>query len=229
MSDVIAESLILLTALAFLWAWRRLLEGRLGAASWLVAAGAGVVAGSGRLAKLNGALAMIVVVAWSLLALALPRITRSRKFAVIAAAALAGIVSLATFIALNPFLTAQPPGALSPTSQAIARMSLSQRMRHLVDHRIGVSRGQMDLFPHNALPGPVDKIGTVCVQGFGRFGPFGPHESNSVVRYDRCRTGELIWLPVVALGIIPFLRQGRRSSRTEPPTAWAVLLQGGSP
>ncbi len=54
MSDVIAESLIVLTAFAFLWAWRRLLDGRLGPAAWVMATAAGIAAGLAALAKLNG-------------------------------------------------------------------------------------------------------------------------------------------------------------------------------
>jgi 4-amino-4-deoxy-L-arabinose transferase-like glycosyltransferase len=229
MSDVIAESLILLTAMAFLRAWRRLLDGRLGAGSWVMAGAAGVAGGLASLAKLNGALAMIVVVAWALLASVLPGIAISRKLAVVAAATFAGIVSIATFVALNPFRTAQPTGALHPAARGFARMPLGQRMRHLVDHRMGVSRDQMLGFPHNALPNPLDKIGTVCVQGFGRFGPFGPHESRSVIRYDRVQDwGALVWLPLVVLGTIPYLRRGRTQlSAGDAPTAWAVLLQAG--
>jgi 4-amino-4-deoxy-L-arabinose transferase-like glycosyltransferase len=229
MSDVIAESLILVAAMAFLWAWRKLLNGRLGGASWLMAGAAGMAAGLAALAKLNGALAMIVVLAWAVLASVLPGVAISRKLAVIAAATFAGIVSIATFVALNPFLTAQPAGALNPATREIARMSLGQRMRQLIDHRMGVSRGQMVLFPHNALTHPLDKIGTVGVQGFGRFGPFGPHESRSVIRYDRTQDwGALVWLPLVALGVIPYLRRGlAQFSAGDAPTAWAVLLQAG--
>lgn len=229
MSDVIAESLIVLTACAFLWTWRRLLNGRLGPSAWLLAGAAGLAGGLAALAKLNGALAMIIVLAWALFALALPRIATKRKWAVVTAALFAGVVSIATFIALNPFLTAQPRGALSPDSEAIAKMSISQRMRHLAVHRMGVSRGQMDLFPHNALPTVYDKIATVCVQGFGRFGPFGPHESNSRIRYDPKQDwGAAFWLPLVALGaILTGVRGQAQRSAGEAPTAWAILVQTG--
>lgn len=229
MSDVIAESLIVLTAFAFLWAWRRLLDGRLGPAAWVMATAAGIAAGLAALAKLNGALAMLIVLAWALLALVLPRFANARKGAVVVAALLAGIVSLATFIAGNPFLTAQPRNVLNPDSQAIAEMSLSQRMRHLVDHRMGVSRGQMQLFTHNALPTVFDKVATVGIQGFGRFGPFGPHASDSTVRYDpRQDWGAALWLPLVVVGIVVAGFRGRAQSRQgEPPTAWAILVQVG--
>ncbi|WP_406696731.1 phospholipid carrier-dependent glycosyltransferase [Singulisphaera sp. Ch08] len=229
MSDVIAESLILLTACAFLWAWRRLLDGRFGPTAWLMAGLAGLAGGLAPLAKLNGALAMIIVSAWALLALALPRIARTRKLAVVVAALIAGVMSLAIFIAGNPFLTAHPQGAMGPELEAKARMSLGQRMRYLVDHRVGISRGQMQLFKHNALPTAFDKLGTVCVQGFGRFGPFGPHESNSRIRYDPKQDwGAVLWLPLVALGAVLFAGRGRAQSQAGvAPTAWAILLQAG--
>ncbi|SIO67552.1 Dolichyl-phosphate-mannose-protein mannosyltransferase [Singulisphaera sp. GP187] len=229
MSDVIAESLIVLTACVFLWAWRRLLNGRLGPSTWLLAGAAGLAGGLAALAKLNGALAMIIVVAWTLLALVLPRIASARKGAVVVAALVAVGVSIATFIAGNPFLTAQPRGALNSQLQATARLSLGQRMRFLVDHRMGISRGQMEIFPHNALPTAFDKIATVCVQGFGRFGPFGPHESNSRIRYDPNQDwGALIWLPLVVLGAVQSAVRGRAQTKSgDAPTAWAILIQTG--
>lgn len=229
MSDVIAESLIILTTCAFLWVWRRLLEGRLGSMAWLAAGGAGLAGGLAALAKLNGALAMIIVAAWVGLALALPRIAARRKLAVVTAALVAGGASIAIFIAWNPFLTAHPRAALSPDLATIANMSLRQRMRYLVDHRMGVSRGQMDLFPHNALPTAFDKVATICVQGFGRFGPFGPHVANSRIRYDRQQDwGASLWLPLVVFGAVVGLVRGQAQMKAgEPPTAWALLLQAG--
>jgi hypothetical protein len=87
----------------------------------------------------------------------------------------------------------------------------------------------MDLFPHNALPTAFDKLATVCVQGFGRFGPFGPHESNSRIRYDPKQDwGAVLWLPLVALGAVLAAVRGRAQRNAgEAPTAWAILLQTG--
>jgi 4-amino-4-deoxy-L-arabinose transferase-like glycosyltransferase len=229
MSDVIAESLILLTALGFLWTWRRLLAGRFGPATWLAAGAAGVAGGLAPLAKLNGALGMIIVVAWGGFACVLPQLALRRKLAVAVAVTGTGIVALGTFIALNPFLTAQPRTVLNPDAQDIARMSLGQRLGYLVSHRMKVSRDQMQLFPDDALPGPIEKLSTVAVQGFGRFGPFGPHASNSVVRYDLAQDwGASIWLPVVLLGVIPYFKQGQKQRAAgEGPAGWAILLQAG--
>ncbi len=120
MSDVPAEALILCSAWGALWAWRRRLAGDSGPMLLVASAVAGVCAGLAALVKLNGALAMIIVLALTLLMLVLPRIAIERKIAVIAMAAIAGIVSLITFVALNPFLTARPRRPLDPPLAMIA-------------------------------------------------------------------------------------------------------------
>ena len=73
-----------------------------------------------------------------------------------------------------------------------------------------------------------DKVAAVAVQGFGRFGPFGPRGwTNSTVRYEwKQDRGAVAWLPLVALGGLVALRRGWRQHRAgEPPSAWAVLIQ----
>jgi 4-amino-4-deoxy-L-arabinose transferase-like glycosyltransferase len=227
MSDVPSECFILLSTLAALWAWRRFLAGRPAAASWLGAVLAGVCGGLAPLSKLNGALAMMIVAAWTLLALALPGFRLLRKLAVARAALVSAALALATFTALNPFLTAHPRASLSPTAAAIARQSLVERARLLVDYRVAVSRSQKVLFPHNALNTPLDKVAVIGVQGFGRFGPFGPHSSKSWIRYELAQDwGAALWLPVVASGAVVFFRRGRAQlAAGEPPAAWAILVQ----
>ena len=96
---------------------------------------------------------------------------------------LAGVTSLATFTALNPFLTAQPSHPTSSTEE-MARLNPLQRARRLIDHRMNVSRGQQRQFPHNAVTTLPEKLQVVAVQGFGRFGPFGPWQNDSTRRYD---------------------------------------------
>lgn len=229
MSDVPSECFILLSALAALWAWKRFLAGRPAAASWLGAVLAGVCGGLAPLSKLNGALAMMIDAAWTLLALALPGFRFRRKLAVAQAALVSAVIALATFTVLNPFLTAHPRAFLTPTAAMIARKSLVERARLLIDYRVAVSRSQKDLFPHNALSTPLDKLAVVGVQGFGRFGPCGPHSSNSRIRYELAQDwGALLWLPIVVAGAVVFLLRGREQlAAGEPPAAWALLVQAG--
>lgn len=224
MSDVIAESLILLSIWAALYTWQRLLAGRAPARAWLVATLAGFAGGMAALAKLNGALAMIVVSVWAVLAVLLPGVSWKRKLAVVLAALVSGIVSLATFVLLNPFVTAHPRGVLPPSSARFVRMAPAERMHFLAEFRMSVSQGQKTMFRHNALESAWDKLATVVVQGFGRFGPFGPHESRSWIRYDPVQDwGAALWFPLVLAGGWCLLRLGRRQlAASAPPTAWAA-------
>jgi 4-amino-4-deoxy-L-arabinose transferase-like glycosyltransferase len=227
MSDVLAEALILASAALALWAWRRLLTGRKGPTSWLLPTLAGLCGGLATLAKLNGALAPMIVAAWAVLAACLPGIAPGRKLAVAVAAVVSGLVALGTFVALNPFLTAQPRRPLPPGLQSLADRSIVGRAQWLVEHRMSISRGQKNLFPQNALRTPAEKLAAVAVQGFGRFGPLGPSHSNSKVRFEwRQDWGGLLWGPCVVAGAFWALVRGlRQRARGDPPTAWAVLVE----
>ena len=227
MSDVSAEALILCSAWGALWAWRRRLAGDSGPMPWVASAVAGVCAGLAALAKLNGALAMIIVLAWTLLTLVLPRVAIGRKLAVMAMAAIAGTVSLITFVALNPFLTARPRRPLDPPLAIIAEMGVARRMRLLAEHRLAVPRGQKVLFPNDALKTPLDKLKVLVVQGFGRFGPFGPRHSDSTRRYDAAQDwGAPVWIACVVAGVPCWLSRGKRQVASgEAPTAWAILVE----
>jgi len=227
MSDVPAEAFILVALALGLSAWRRALEGRVTPSTWSLAVNAGVSAGLAALCKLNGALAMIVLIAWGALALALPGVPASRKARVVSLVVIAGAMSLLTFTILNPFLTAQPKRTTTPETAAVARMNLWQRARLLVKHRVAVSSGQQELFPHNAVPGAADKLRVVAVQGFGRFGPFGPTHDDSTRRYEMHQDwGAAIWLPWVAAGAGWACTYGRKQWRERTaPTGWAILVQ----
>ena len=75
-----------------------------------------------------------------------------------------------------------------------------------------------------------EKAKVVLVQGFGRFGPFGPRESDSTGRFDlRQDWGRFFWLPLV------MLRPGRvdpagprTASAGQPPPALSLLVCGPS-
>ena len=226
MSDVPAEALILVAAVLGLWAWKKLLSERPGVAGGLLAVLAGASAGLAMLAKLSGALALIVVAAWAILAVCLPAVPVARKLAVALAGLVTAMVAVATFAAGNPFLTAHP-SPVPPGLERIDAMSSIARARWMFAHRFRVSDEQKTVFPHNALWTTADKVSVVVAQGFGRFGPFGPRHSDSTRRYDWPQDwGALLWLPAVAAGAFMALRRGAsQRARGEPPTAWAILVQ----
>lgn len=132
----------------------------------------------------------------------------------------------AVFIALNPFMTAQPGGALPPQIQTVAALSRWQRLGFLVKHRARVSADQQVMFPHNALHGLGGRAAVVLVQGFGRFGPLGPRQSDSTRRYDRAQdAGVLLWLPWVISGALAAIRLGKQQAALgQVPAAWALVV-----
>jgi 4-amino-4-deoxy-L-arabinose transferase-like glycosyltransferase len=227
MSDVPAEAFILAALALWLWAWRRFLNGRSGPRSWVLAALAGLCGGLATLAKLNGAIALIVIAAWVGLAAILPNVPLGRKFTIAAVAVVSGFVALGVFGVLNPFLTAQPRQPLGQGLEEIADRSILGRAGWLVEHRWSVSRGQQDLHSTYALRTPAQKLAAVAVQGFGRFGPLGPARDDSTRRFEwRQDRGALVWGPWVLVGVVwAFARGSRQNQRGEPPTAWALLIQ----
>jgi len=238
MSDVPAEALILASAAAGLWAWRRLLSirpdsiadrdaGFVQAA--LFYAGSGLLCGLATLAKLNGSLAGFILAAWAILACFLRRFSgRSRALIVVLMTPSAGVAAFLTFCALNPFLTARPVGPIEPRLQAVARLTFPERIVVVAKHRASVSVAARSIFPADALKGARQKVEAVAVQGFGRFGPFGPRgRTDSTIRFDsRQDWGAWAWLPWVAAGFAVAIARGRSQLRAgRPPTAWAIAAQ----
>ena len=225
MSDATAEALILVTLALGLWGWRSALERGGRVVPGLVAVLAGSAGGLAVLAKLNGGLGLMVLLAWSILAAALPRFG-ARRATVAAMTLIAGTSAYMTFVPLNPFLTARPARGLSPEQQAIADRGLVGRTLYLLDHRVRVSAEQQDQFASYALRDPGAKLAALIVQGFGRFGPFGPGATDSTRRFDRDQDGgAIVWTPWVALGLIWAGVRGRRQLRAgRAPTAWAALV-----
>ena len=231
MSDVPAEALILASLAVGLWSWREVLAkgaGRRWPGVVALAIGSGALAGLATSAKLNGTLAGFILGGWSILALPLAFPNRWAKALVVMATLAAGIVSFATFAALNPFLTAHPPAPIPPALEPLARMSFAGRVRAVAEHRASVSAQVDRQFPLHALSGPLAKVEAVAVQGYGRFGPFGPRGwTNSEIRFDwRQDWGAVVWLPLVLLGfVVAWARGLRQARRSEPPTAWAIAIQ----
>jgi 4-amino-4-deoxy-L-arabinose transferase-like glycosyltransferase len=223
MSDVPCEAFVLICLFFSLWAWRQLLSGRSARLAWLGSGTAGIAAGLAILSKFSGALALMVVASWVGLALAGGG-GWARKLALLGASVFTAAIAAVVFVALNPALTAHPtrPGSPGPD---IANFGMIERARKMATMRLDVAAGQQRMFAHNATITPWDKVSTVAVQGFGRFGPCGPRRDDSRIRYDRAQDwGALLWLPWVFYGVGWALVAGRKQAKTgDPPTAWAIL------
>jgi hypothetical protein len=227
MADVPAEALILITAAFGLWCWRRTLARGWGLGPALATLATGIAGGLAVLAKLNGVLGLLIVGAWALLAVCLPGFRGARKVALAGSALVAGALAFLTFVALNPFLTAHPLGPLSPGLRPIADLGFLARCDKLRTHRLEVAANQQHNFRQNALSTPFERARVVAVQGFGRFGPFGPSPDDSTIRYDLQQDwGAVFWRTWVGLGLVCSLVQGWRQLRMgAPPAAWAIALQ----
>jgi 4-amino-4-deoxy-L-arabinose transferase-like glycosyltransferase len=229
-ADIPCEALVLTATASALWFWRLTQSGRLGPLGWIGAVlGIGILAGLAILAKLNGVLALMVIGAWAVLAVCLPRVPAGRKALIVGSALVIDAVAIATFVLLNPTLTARPAGPVPAELAGIARAGIGQRLAGIVLFRVRMSEEQRHIHAHYALKGLPDKIEAVAVQGFGRFGPFGPRRSHFPVRYDWVQDRwALAWGPWVVLGAAWAAREGRRQLRDGvPPTAWAILLHAG--
>src|SRR5262249_51438785 len=150
-----------------------------------------------------------------------------RKLSIVGSVLLMGAIALATFVLLNPTLTARPVGRIPAEATAIARAGIGERLLVILRHRVNLSDQERYFHSDYALFGPSDKLKAVAVQGFGRFGPFGPWRSHPPVRYDWVQDrGAIVWGPWVLMGALWAGFRGRRQFlEGVPPTAWAILLQ----
>ncbi len=226
MSEAGCEAFLLVAMALGLLAWKSLLSPGSSALSLLLLIASGCSAGLSILSKFNGILALFSLLGWTCLALALPGMPRAAKLGLCAGTGGAIMAAWAVFVALNPFLTAHPPGHLPAELRAIAELNAWQRFRFLVEHRGQVSSEQQGMFAHNALHSLSDRAGVVLVQGFGRFGPLGPRKSDSTRRHDlRQDWGASLWLPVVLAGAITAVRLGKHQyGQSQAPTGWALVV-----
>ena len=184
MSEVSCEAFLLLALALGLWYWKALLSRPPRTVFMVTMLLAGFSTGFSLLAKFNGALVFFALAGWTLLGLVLCRADGVRQLALCLGLAIATLTAVGTFVMFNPFMTAHPAGLQPIRTQVLSDMSLGERFRFLVDHRREVSREQQQMFPHNAVLTVPERARVVAVQGFGRFGPLGPRESDSIVRYD---------------------------------------------
>lgn len=223
MSDVPCEAFMLAALFVALWSWKRWLKG----SGWPIAAIApisvGALVGLALLAKLSGTLALIVIAAWAIVG-CLAKSSGWRRLGNAVSCLAVPVATAAVFVALNPFLTAHPKHPMPPNFAEIAAKSMVERAEMMFRLRLQVAADQQRMFPHNALHLPAEKVSVMAVQGFGRFGPFGPAESDSRNRFDLNQDrGGFIWLPCVGIGLIWALLRGWSERHAgDPPTAWAI-------
>jgi hypothetical protein len=187
---------------------------------------AGVCFGLSVLCKFNGFLGFVIIAAWSGLAMITSGLEVSRKLVIAGQSIMAYIVALAVAVGLNPFMTAHPRVLVANDQTELAQMNVWERFDFQVKHRLKLSDNQKRQFPDDALFSLADKVKVVAVQGFGRFGPFGPSDSDSTVRFDlRQDWGAIIWVPTVLLGLVVSIRMGLYQYQSgQAPTAVAVLI-----
>ncbi len=225
MTDVPTESLTIVCLALTLSAAARAWSGR---AAWISLAAfalAGLAAGLSILCKFNGLISLMVVGAWCGLGLLGRGITWKSRLTFLLGGLLALAVASGTFLMLNPALTAHPRGHRE-TDQVPPDSTVPARIREMLRIRLENARHQKRAMPHNAMITPADKLSVLAVQGFGRFGPFGPGKSNSEIRYQLVQDwGSILWLPLVLYGAYASARLGFAQVRDgRPPTALAILI-----
>jgi 4-amino-4-deoxy-L-arabinose transferase-like glycosyltransferase len=229
MADVPCEAFMLASLAIGLSAWARIWAKGPGISTLILAGLAGLVAGMALLCKLNGFVSLAIVLCWCGIAWLVPRLSIGRRLAMTGLAIVTIGVALGAAVAFNPYLTAKPVGKLPVEVRELQSKDAWQRFRHQVDKRREVSDGQKERFPDDALFDITEKARVVFVQGFGRFGPFGPRSADSRVRYDFTQDlGMVLWLPLVLVGLRESIRLGCTQLRDgKPPfglalVAWAV-------
>ncbi len=225
MSDIPCETFLMFGLLAGLLAWRNAwARGPTARVAWLFLL-AGVGLGLGLLCKFNALLGLMIIAGWTLFGLFNPSLPVRHKLTQSFGAVATALTTFLLFVALNPFMTSQgAPVVLAPGVEPPGNDPWS-RFRFQIDHRMRLSRGQQQSFPHNALETGLDKAKVFFVQGFGRFGPLGPTKSDSKIRYQaRQDWGFLLWAPIVVVGLIATARRSRIEWRAAMPPMAATLL-----
>ncbi len=160
---------------------------------WSFPGSPGCLPGMSLLCKLNGFLGLGIVAAWCGLTWLLPRLSIGRKLAVTGATIVTIAFALVVAVAFNPYLTAQPAERLVDGDRplVLAKTSGSDFATRW-SIRLDISNNQKKNYPDDALLTDVPRgRASILVQGFGRFGPFGPRAADSKERYrPLARTGE---------------------------------------
>ena len=103
------------------------------------------------------------------------------------------------------------------------RESIPGRLVEVVRHRANVSTHAKAQFPRDALRSMPEKFAALAVQGFGRFGPFGPAHSDSTRRFDLSQDwGAIPWLPLVMCGLLVVPLVPGTPNSDPPSLAWTI-------
>jgi hypothetical protein len=228
MADVPYEAFMLSALAVWLAMWSRVCA-RGSLLPWLVLPWlAGLLAGLSLLCKLNGFIGLAMVPATCGLTWLLPRVSIGRKLAVTGATIVTVAGALAVAVALNPYLTAKPAELVEGIDPELVSKNVCERFLKQVNVRLEISDNQKRnrSYAPEALIHVQDRAGVILVQGFGRFGPFGPRAADSRVRYDLNQDwGTVLWLPFVCFGLYQSVRLGMAQFRAgEPPAALVVVV-----
>ncbi len=226
MADAPYEAFMLSSLAVWLLTWARVWSAGSPLAALVLPVLAGILAGMSLLCKLNGFLGLAVISACCAGTWLLPGLSIARKLAITGATIVTVAVSLLVAVAFNPFLTAKPAKPLPRTVVApLVPKNAWERFLFQVEFRLDISKHQKINFPNDALVSITDRAKVILVQGFGRFGLFGPREADSTIRYElRQDWGALLWLPFVCFGFFESIRLGLAQLRAGTPPAALVLV-----
>jgi len=225
MADVPCEAFVMIALGLALWAWKLAWSARGAAVSFLIWDLAGIAAGMGFSCKFNALLALMIVAVWTVIGVLAPRLRARRRLLLASGSIMMLVTAVGTSLALNPFLTAHPPSAFTPEARQLLDQNPWQRFLFQVRHRIRLSENQQRSFPDDALHTLAERCNVVAVQGFGRFGLFGPSTSDSRVRFDLSQDrGAIFWAAMVLFGLIESVALSQGQWRAGiPPTGIALL------
>lgn len=225
MSDVPCEAFVAIALGLALLSWKSAFSARGAVAVMVISGLSGIAAGLALLCKFNAFVALLIVACWTMIGLLAPGIHWPRRLLIVSGSATTLAATIVVFVALNPFMTARPKGPVPPEARQIVDANPWQRLLFQVRHRVKLSEYQQKTFPHDALRSLADRSAVVAVQGFGRFGLFGPAMSDSTARFDLKQDwAAVLWTPLVLIGMAASISLGQRQWRAaEPPTGIALL------
>ncbi len=225
MADVPYEAFMLSSLAVWLAMWSRVCA-RGSPVAWLVLPWlAGLLAGMSLLCKLNGFISLANISAACGLTWVLPGFSIGRKLAITAATIVTVAAALAVAVAFNPYLTAKPAELVQGIDPALVSKNVWERFLHQVDVRLEIANNQKKSYRTDALVNVPERAEVILVQGFGRFGPFGPRAADSRVRFDLSQDwGAVLWLPFVCFGLYQSVRLGLAQLRAGTPPAALVVV-----
>ena len=227
MADVPYEAFMLCSLAAALAFWTRMWARGIRPAAFVLPCIAGVLEGLSLVCKLNGFLGLAIVTSWCGIAWLVPSLSIGRKLAITCATIVTIALAIAVAVAFNPYLIARPGRALTNQARPLLTMNVWQRFGHQVKLRLETSELPEEAnYNDDALIDLPERARVILMQGFGRFGLFGPREADSTQRYEFPQDwGMFLWLPLVLFGLRESVRLGIGQLRAgQPPAALALVV-----